>query len=148
MPAMLVLAGLTPIAFAKPVPVNVSQLRSPRNQSFLVSAAGPATNIVLALIAAAAFRIVRPDYGTAPFEFITGFGFVNTLLATFNLLPFPPLDGSAFVERVLPQSMWPGYLKLRRYAMPILILVLLWFPGDFSKVYSPVLDLWARVAGG
>lgn len=148
MPTMLVLAGLTPIAFAKPVPVNVGRLRSPRNHSFLVSAAGPATNIVLAAIAAVAFRIVRPDVGTASFEFITGFGFVNTLLATFNLLPFPPLDGSAFVERVLPQSMWPGYLRLRRVAMPVLIVVLLWFPGGFSRLYTPVLEFWARLASG
>lgn len=148
MPTMLVLAGLTPIAFAKPVPVNVSRLRSPRNQSFLVSAAGPATNIGLALAAAVAYRIVRPESGTAAFDLITGFGFVNALLATFNLLPIPPLDGSAFLERVLPRSMWPGYLRLRRYAMPVLIVVLLWFPGGFGRLYSPVLDLWARVARG
>lgn len=148
MPAMLVLAGLTPIAFAKPVPVNVGQLRSPRNHSFLVSAAGPLTNIVLALAAAVAYRIVQPDFDSGLFLFITGFGLVNTLLATFNLLPIPPLDGSAFVERLLPQSMWPGYLRFRRVAMPLLIAVLLFLPGVFQALYDPVLRLWADVARG
>ncbi len=145
MPTMLVLAGVTPIAFAKPVPVNVSKLRSPRNQSFLVSAAGPATNIVLALIAALGMKLLRPD-GTL-FEFFLSFGFVNALLATFNLLPIPPLDGSAFLERVLPRSMWPGYLKVRRYSMPLLIVIVLWIPGVFASIYEPVLRVWARLAG-
>ncbi|MDP1792859.1 MAG: site-2 protease family protein, partial [Acidimicrobiales bacterium] len=145
LPTLLVLANLTPIAFAKPVPVNVSRLRSPRNHSFLVSAAGPATNIVLALIAALAFRVMRPDSDTGAYELIAGFGLVNTLLATFNLLPIPPLDGSAFLERVLPRSMWPGYLKLRRWAMPALIIIVLWFPGGMSRLYDPVLDLWVRL---
>lgn len=148
MPLIMVLVNLTPLAFAKPVPVNVGKLRSPRNHSVLVSAAGPATNIVLALIAAVLFRTMRPEPSTAAYELITGFGLVNTLLATFNLLPIPPLDGSAFVERVLPRRWWPGYLQLRRWAMPILLVLVLSFPDALSRIYRPVLDFWARLAVG
>ena len=46
-------------------------------------------------------------------------GYVNVILATFNLLPLPPLDGSAIVERMLPRAWWPGWLKLRQFAMPV-----------------------------
>ena len=142
MPAMLVFAGVRPIGFAKPVPVNVSRLRSPRNHSVLVSLAGPATNITLAAIAALAFHFFTPT-DAALTEFVFAFGTVNVLLATFNLLPIPPLDGSALIERLMPDSWWPTYLKLRRYSMPVLILIVFAVPGVIEAAYDPLI----RVCG-
>ena len=159
MPAMLAMSGLTPFGFAKPVPVNVGRLRHPRNNGLLVSLAGPATNFAIALIAAGVFRAAGPDalvthdlferqQLTMFGEFVVGFGVLNVFLGAFNLLPVPPLDGSALLERVLPSSMWPGYLRFRRYSMFLVIIVVFWFPGVIQSVTDPAYDLWVRVAGG
>jgi Zn-dependent protease len=159
MPAMLAMSGLTPFGFAKPVPVNVGRLRHPRNNGLLVSLAGPATNFTISLIAAGLFRVLSPDaltnhdlfegtQLTILGEFIVGFGVLNVFLGAFNLLPVPPLDGSAFLERALPQSMWPSYLRFRRYSMFLVIIVVFWFPGVIQAVTDPAYDLWVRVAGG
>jgi Zn-dependent protease len=159
MPAMLAMSGLTPFGFAKPVPVNVGRLRRPRNHGLLVSLAGPATNFTIALLAAAAFRIVGTDalvdhdlFGdgqlTVLGEFIVGFGVLNAFLGAFNLLPVPPLDGSAMLERVLPQSLWPQYLRFRRYSMFLVLIVVFWFPGIIQSVTDPAYDLWVKIAGG
>jgi len=145
MPALLVMAGVRPIGFAKPVPVNVGRLRNPRNHSLLVGLAGPATNYLIAGIAAALFHTVHQDGWWL--QVLLSVGTVNVLLGTFNLLPVPPLDGSAVLERLLPQSMWPGYLKFRRYSMPLVIGVVFLVPGVFQAIYEPVLRVWGRLAG-
>ncbi len=145
MPAMLVMAGVRPIGFAKPVPVNVGRLRNPRNHSLLVGLAGPATNFAIAGVAAALFHTVH--HGGWWLEVLFAVGTVNVLLGTFNLLPIPPLDGSALLERLLPQSMWPGYLKFRRYSMPLVIGVVFLVPQVFQAIYEPVLRQWFRLAG-
>jgi Zn-dependent protease len=126
LPAIFVIAGYGYFGWAKPVPVNPARMRSPRNQWLLVALAGPATNLVLAALAAVAFRATGaaqapgfPVWAQALFYF----GLLNVWLALFNLLPIPPLDGSAVVERLLPRTWWPGYLRLRQQALPALVLV-------------------------
>ncbi len=155
MPAMLALSGLPPFGFAKPVPVNVSRLRRPRDHSLLVSLAGPGTNYALALIAVALFRIFQPVTTdavgirelTTLGEVIVGLGVLNVLLGTFNLLPVPPLDGSAMLERLLPNAWWPSYLRFRRYSMVLVLIVVFYFDGALLALYNPAADLWARLAG-
>ena len=73
------------------------------------------------------------------------FGYVNVLLAALNFLPIPPLDGSALVERALPQAWWPNWLKFRQYAMPVLIVLVLLRPGALSRVFDPAVHLWIRI---
>jgi Zn-dependent protease len=155
LPGILALSGLPAFGFAKPVPVNVSRLRHPRNNGLLVSLAGPGTNYTIALVAAALFRIVQPFNVTAFGEVdVTTFGLVllyagvlNVFLGTFNLLPIPPLDGSALLERLLPHAWWPSYLRFRRYSMLLLMVVVFWFSGALDVIYEPVFDLWASLAG-
>lgn len=147
LPVILVLAGGRPFGWAKPVPVNPSKMRSPRNHSLIVSLAGPAVNIVLALIAAVALRAVlssRSSTGgpSVMVEFLIHLGLVNVVLAVFNLLPIPPLDGSSLVERVLPAAWWPGYLKLRQYSMGLLLVLVLLLPDVLSKVFEPAIRFW------
>ena len=106
--------------WAKPVPVNVSRLRHPRNEGVVVSLVGPATNMALAGAGLAcvftAFDGGRHHHlGAARFgavwaEVVFYLGLVNVWLAVFNLIPLPPLDGSAVFERLLPGRWWPGYL--------------------------------------
>lgn len=130
LPALLLLVG-SPILFgaAKPVPVNPMYFRDPKKDMALTALAGPATNIVIALIAAAILKVI-PDIsfpGTILFGFVT----YNLLLAILNLIPIPPLDGSRIVAAILPDSIVTTYLSIERYGTIILFLLLL-SPGPFS----------------
>ena len=148
LPTMLVLIGAPPFGYAKPVPVNLARLRRPRDHGLLVSLAGPATNLTLVVIATVAWRMMDPS----PFDRSFGIRFlaamieINLLLALFNMLPLPPLDGSALVERMLPAQWWPGWLKFRQYAMALLLFTLLMAPAQYSfgRLFNPVLDFWGR----
>jgi Zn-dependent protease len=142
LPAILLVAGLVPFGYAKPVPVNVGRLRRPRDHSLLVSLAGPATNLALCTVATVIWRVFHP-HGTAG-QLVIAAVYGNLLLAMFNLLPLPPLDGSAIVERLLPERYWPAWLNFRRYAMGLLLLALLVAPArfSFSRIFSPVLQFW------
>jgi Zn-dependent protease len=140
LPLLMSLTSLGAIGYAKPVPVNVRNLRSPRNQSLYVSLAGPLVNIVLCLLAAAVLRGFEPAGDVRRYIFMAGF--VNVILAAFNLIPLPPLDGSAMIERVLPARLWPQWLKLRQYSFGLLLVVILVLPRGLSFVFEPALDLW------
>lgn len=140
LPALLAFSGAPPFGYAKPVPVNPRRMRHPRNNSLLVSLAGPVTNLTLVTIATVALRAMNL-HGTV-LEWVFAFAQVNIVLAVFNLIPLPPLDGSAVLERLMPMSWWPNYLKLRQYSMLVLIVVFLWLPGGFGRIVDPPLNFW------
>jgi Zn-dependent protease len=154
LPALLALSGLGAFGYAKPVPVQPNQLRNPRQHSLYVSLVGPVVNILLALVAVVAYRsffdverfggsvFLHPSL---PARIVFTFGLINVILAVFNLLPIPPLDGSALIERVLPQRWWPAWLKVRTWSMGILLLLVLAVPGAFARFVDPFLDLYARL---
>lgn len=149
LPALLAVSHLGVFGYAKPVPVNPSRLRHPRNHGLLVSLAGPATNIGLAIAALLWLRSSHLSFLSATSGPILDraaflFGRVNVILAVFNLLPIPPLDGSAVIERLLPRQWWPGWLRIRQYALPVLIVIVLVFPGALSRVFLPAERLWVR----
>ena len=156
-PALLSLTTYGVIGWAKPVPVNPSRLRSPRNQGVLVSLAGPAMNAILAVLFAVIFiKVIRPGIpagGTssivAQVVFFASLG--NVGLFAFNMLPIPPLDGSVLFERLLPARYWPTYLRYRQYTMPILMgLVFLNFimnPGPITWAFQHLYNWWAGVLG-
>ena len=155
LPLLTAAAGFGVFGYAKPVPVQPRNLRSPRNHSLLVALAGPATNLTIALFAALALRLVPPQriVGTVAgladqplaVQVLIWLGIVNVILAVFNLLPVPPLDGSAVVERLLPARLWPGYLHLRRFSMPVLLLVLLLAPQVFQGVLEWAITQWVKL---
>jgi Zn-dependent protease len=155
LPAILLLSSHGAFGFAKPVPVNPRRMRSPRNHGLIVSLAGPATNIVIALLAAvAAVTFISPEqrflalhnFRTAwPAEAIVGLGYLNVILAVFNLIPVPPLDGSAVVERLLPARMWPGYLRIRQYSMPVVFVIVFLVPGVLGHLFDPAIRLWENL---
>jgi Zn-dependent protease len=153
LPLMLALSGLGAFGYAKPVPVNVGRLRDPRRHALLVSLAGPATNLVLVALATVLLRSVfagdlnrafRIDDLALVARFTFWLGFVNVLLAVFNLLPIPPLDGSALIERALPKEWWPTWMRLRPYGMGILLLLIFAVPGALNRVFEPALRFWTR----
>ena len=143
MPALLILANAPVIGFAKPVPVNPSRMRHPRNDSLIVSLIGPVTNFTLVVLTTLAWHRYRPT-GTLGQVVYTA-SFANVILCVFNLIPIPPLDGSAVLERVMPKSWWPNYLRFRQYSMPIMLLVFLLVPGLFGRILNPALREWQKV---
>jgi Zn-dependent protease len=120
----------------------------------VVSLAGPVVNVGLALLSIVWLRVVRhplflsTSSGPLVDRAVLLFGYVNVLLAVFNLLPIPPLDGSAIVERILPRTWWPGWQRLRQYAMPALIIIVLLAPGVLTRVFDPAIRLWLRILSG
>ena len=151
LPAMLSLSGVGAFGYAKPVPVTPRRLRNPRSQSLYVSLAGPVTNILIAAFALVLFRVTRPGFidGVDSLSLVPRYAFwlglMNVVLAVFNLLPIPPLDGSAFIERVLPHTWWPTWLKIRQYGFGILLL-LVFLTDTLDVVFDPAIDLWLDLA--
>ena len=142
LPTMLAIAGGTVFGYAKPVPTRPSRMRDPRNHGLWTSLAGPATNIVLAVLAALVIRLSPATLDGGSGEALLAFGVVNVILAAFNLIPLPPLDGSAVVQRFLPEAWLPGWLKLRRYSMWLVLGVVLLVPGALSGVFRVAVRLW------
>ncbi|MCZ6838828.1 MAG: site-2 protease family protein [Alphaproteobacteria bacterium] len=127
-PALLVYAstrpgstGLFVFGWAKPVPVHFGRLGSPRRDMILVAAAGPGTNLILAILSGAALALSPfPDSSTInqSLEFAL---LINVLLAIFNMLPLPPLDGGRVVVGLLPAALARPFGELERYGFFILV---------------------------
>jgi Zn-dependent protease len=161
LPALLVLGGYPPFGWAKPVPVNISRLRSPRNQHVFVALAGPAMNIALAVIFGLVFRVIvslpvklEIVYGVPlglpePWwaQYLFSLGYVNIILAVFNLIPIPPLDGSSVLERLMPRQWLPGYLSIRPYTIFLPFLIIWLHPQWLEDVFQPFLNMWAHILG-
>lgn len=117
--------------YAKPVPVNFGALRHPRRDMLLVAAAGPGMNMLLALLSAGLIYGVGTNSGAHPDlvrEAILLSVQLNVVLAIFNLLPLPPLDGSKVLAAFMPAGLMRRYLAFGRYGMALLLLVLIVVP--------------------
>ena len=142
LPLVMALIGGPVFAFAKPVPYNPYRLRHPRRDELIVALAGPASNLLQALLGALVLRLAwDPIMGAAisgglPLEVVsllidvlTTYVSVNLVLCFFNLIPLPPLDGSKVVLYFLTGEARAAYYRLEQYAMPILIVVLYVLPS-------------------
>lgn len=132
LPGLLLLAK-SPFLFgyAKPVPVNFGALRSPRRDMVWVAAAGPATNIGLAIIAALGFHLIGHlphDAVRWVFENLKNALVINVILAVFNMFPIPPLDGGRIAVGLLPDVLAVPLSRLEPYGMVILIGLLIVLP--------------------
>lgn len=117
--------------YAKPVPVNFGALRNPRWDMIWVAAAGPATNMLLAFVSALSLYgvgVLDGENAAVAGNLLLFSIQLNIVLAIFNMLPLPPLDGSKVIAAFLPQSLMRPYLNFGRYGMTVLLLLLIVLP--------------------
>ena len=148
---LLMLAAGGPVfAFAKPVPVYLNNLKHPKRDEVLVALAGPASNLLLACLAALLVHLLLGYSYSSPVgligsSYIVNFLFtfltVNLSLAFFNLIPLPPLDGSSILVPFLRGRALQTYYEIQRYAMPILIIVLYLLP---TVLHIDLVDIYFR----
>lgn len=140
--------GNNPVfGYAKPVPVNPANLRHPERQMMWIALAGPLTNLLLAVAGALAFRLVGAPEGDAGL-FFRIFLFVNVLLAVFNVMPIPPLDGSKVLVRFLTPRAREVYRSLEPYGALFMLVIFFLFPGAIFRIVDPVITgLFALLVG-
>ena len=139
-PALMMMAGGILFGWAKPVPVDFSRLRNPKRDMLWVAAAGPASNLVMAIlwVFALKFSAGLPAYLGVPFELMAQAGvMINVVLMVLNLLPLPPLDGGRIAVSLLPHHLAYRYAKVERYGFIILIVLL--FTGVLAKILQPLI---------
>lgn len=147
LPAVLYLTSGFLFGGARPVPVAFHRLRNPWRDMSLVALAGPASNFCLAVLFTLAFKLTH-EAGMQPNQVLPGVlrdsAFVNLLLAAFNLIPIPPLDGSRVMAWILPESMREAYGRIEPFGL--LIVIGLWFFGPLGRLVAGLESvLWSWV---
>ena len=145
LPLILTMMG-SPVIFgwAKPVPVNFWNLKNPRRDMIWVGLAGPIANIILAF-ALSLFLKININLPALIFNILIAGIYVNLVLAVFNLIPIPPLDGSRVVIGLLPRELAVRYIRLERFGIPLIFLLM--FMGLFNYLIRPIVQILANLLG-
>jgi Zn-dependent protease len=147
----------SPVGWAKPVPVNFTNLRRPRRDMIWVAAAGPGANLILAAVSAWSLRLFEGGGAIVESSWLAGLAtplylmlqvsvLINVALAIFNLLPLPPLDGGRIVSGLLPPRQAASYGRLERYGFVILLVLI--FSGAVDRLIWPPIALVAGLLLG
>ena len=142
-PAILAFTGAPVFGWARPVPISLAQTRDPRSANLLISAAGPISNLLLAAVFGLAFITLRENPGLVPdaawvrpvLLFLVYSTLINVILAVFNLLPIPPLDGFGVLESLVPPRVYPMLATWRKWGFVVLLLVI--FSGALGQILGP-----------
>jgi Zn-dependent protease len=146
------LTGSPPFLFgwAKPVPIDPRNFRHPRRDELLVALAGPGTNLLLATLCALALGAILPGAGPHPGSrpdvqlLVNGIA-VNSVLAVFNLIPVPPLDGGRVLAALLPLGGQRALASVERIGMVVVLLVA-FHTGLVGTLVEPVMHFFLRLA--
>jgi len=152
LPVILVIMGAPPFGWAKPVPVNPLNLRNPRRDNLLISAAGPLSNFSVALVAfillhmlklanpdALLIRGATPSLGNGLFLILYYTILINVILGVFNLIPIPPLDGSGILAGLISEKAAEKYEMIRPYGFFILILLIM--TGIIGRILGLIMGI-------
>jgi Zn-dependent protease len=149
LPALLYWSGLPILGAAKPVPVNYSNLGNIRRDMFLVSIVGPLTNLFLAGVASLVFRF-SPELSVVGEGLLVQTIYLNIVLAVFNMIPIPPLDGSKVLASILGyinHNLMYRLLEFERFGF-ILIFALILIPGILHNVLLPPVNFIMELLTG
>ena len=141
-PLVAMFSGIPLIGWARPVPVNMRHLRDPRRDFAIVALAGPVSNLILAGAGVILFKVIlAPGVETLAFggglvDVVARLILLNVLLAVFNMIPVPPLDGGNVLMGLVPESVAAAIAWLRPYG--ILILYVLMFSGLLVRIIVPI----------
>lgn len=152
-PLVALLTGIPVLGWAKPVPVNTLRLKHWRRDYMFIAAAGPISNLILAVLASLVWRAINgpmaqlPAEGTfsflAPAATFLGYAIlINVTLALFNFIPIPPLDGGNVLGGLLPEKAAARYDRIRPYGF--MLLYGLMFSGMLSTIITPPANLLIR----
>jgi len=142
LPALTIMLGGVLFGWAKPVPVDFRRLRNPKKDMLWVAAAGPASNLVMAVFWALVmkFSVHIPEAFALPMALMGKAGVtINIVLMVLNLLPLPPLDGGRIAVSLLPMNLARPFAQLERYGFIILIILL--FSGVLGRILDPLINL-------
>lgn len=136
-------AGHFVFGAARPVPINYRALKNPKRDIIWIGLSGPFANLILALIIAQILKFI-PTSGITAYLLFNLLS-INVVLAVFNLLPIPPLDGSRVLMGLLPEGLSRQYAALERYGF-ILLFMFIWL-GIFDRLLWPLVGLVIKMMG-
>ncbi|MBR3627409.1 MAG: site-2 protease family protein [Elusimicrobia bacterium] len=151
LPAILVLTNLPAFGWAKPVPINMYNLKNPKTDMILVSLAGITANFLLAVCAGVLMFFIRTffahmDVMVSLYVILQYVIVINIVLFIFNLIPIPPLDGSRVVLFLLPRELAQKYAQIERYGFWIILILLM--TNILWKIIGPVANFFIRLLSG
>ena len=151
LPAITLIFGGVLFGWAKPVPVNFDNLRNPKKDMFWVAAAGPFSNLIMAigwsmLLGAIKYALSQGTFSPA-FPYLLQMCFIgvsiNIVLMVLNLLPMPPLDGGRIAVSLLPNNLAVKLAQVEKYGFVILIALM--FTGVLNKIIGPFIDFFQSI---